>query len=307
MIQVQQDAALREWSQAVGAQNVITTPAALRAAETGTFATRHRIPAIVRPASRGEVQECMRIATRRRVPVYPISSGKNWGYGSRVPASDGCVLLDLGRMNRIVDFNEDLAYVTVEPGVTQAQLFAFLKERNSKLWMDATGASPECSMIGNTMDRGFGHTPYGDHFANSCGLEIVLPNGSVVETGLEMNPFAPISRARSANSRPTTALSIRTGIFLVAASFRRAIQTWYPSIMGIIRSTMIRSGHRFCASASPSCGSAARIAVCPDFFRMMLTRVRIAESSSIISIFAIGLVASVNFQFRASRLAGSPS
>jgi hypothetical protein len=44
---------------------------------------------------------------------YPISRGKNWGYGSRVPARDGCVLLDLGRMNRIVGFSEKLAYVTV--------------------------------------------------------------------------------------------------------------------------------------------------------------------------------------------------
>jgi len=183
MSQINQTAALREWAQVVGAPHVITAASTLKDAETGTFATRHKVPAIVRPGTRAELQECMRIACRRQIPVYPISSGKNWGYGSRVPASDGCVLLDLGRMNRIVDFNEDLAYVTVEPGVTQAQLFAFLKERGSKLWMDATGASPDCSLIGNTMERGFGHTPYGDHFANSCGLEIVLPQGDVIETG----------------------------------------------------------------------------------------------------------------------------
>ena len=69
------------------------------------------------------------------------------------------------------------------PGVTQEQLFSFLKERNSKLWMDSTGASPRCSLIGNTMERGFGHTPYGDHFAHTCGLEVVLPDGEVIETG----------------------------------------------------------------------------------------------------------------------------
>ncbi len=194
MNQINQAIAMREWALAVGSDHVITSAVALRAVETSTFATRHRVPAIVRPGSRAEVQECLRIASRRQVPVYPISSGKNWGYGSRVPASDGCVLLDLGRMNRIVDFNEDLAYVTVEPGVTQAQLFAFLKERGSKLWMDATGASPECSMIGNTMERGFGHTPYGDHFEHSCGLEIVLPQGEVIETGF--------ARFRSAKAAP---------------------------------------------------------------------------------------------------------
>jgi 4-cresol dehydrogenase (hydroxylating) flavoprotein subunit len=122
--------------------------------------------------------------------VYPVSSGRNWGYGSRMPATNGCVLMDLGRMDRIVDFNEELGYVTVEPGVTQAQLYAFLKDRGSKLWMDATGASPHCSIIGNTVERGFGHTPYGDHFAHSCGLEVVLPDGSAIETGFARYPSA---------------------------------------------------------------------------------------------------------------------
>ena len=93
-------------------------------------------------------------------------------------------------MNRILDFSEDLAYVTIEPGVTQAQLFAFLREQRSKLWMDATGASPECSLIGNAVESGFGHTPYGDHFANSCGLEVVLPNGEVIDTGFARFPGA---------------------------------------------------------------------------------------------------------------------
>ena len=184
------DSVLLEWAHAVGPENVITDASSLRAAETGTFATDRQIPAIVRPADREEVQECLRIANRWQTPVYPISSGKNWGYGSRVPASDGCVLLDLGRMNRIVDFSEELGYVTVEPGVTQAQLFSFLKERGSGLWMDATGASPLCSLIGNAVERGFGHTPYGDHFGNSCGLEVVLPDGSVIETGFARYPSA---------------------------------------------------------------------------------------------------------------------
>ncbi len=187
------DNALREWTGVVGAENVITAESVLSAAAAGTFATGHRIPAIVRPRTREEVQECMRIANRWRTPVYPVSSGKNWGYGSKVPASDGCVLLDLGRMNRILDYSEELAYVTVEPGVTQAQLYEFLRQQNSNLWMDATGASPECSIIGNTVERGFGHTPYGDHFAHSCGLEVVLPGGEVIDTG-----FARYAGAKAA-------------------------------------------------------------------------------------------------------------
>ncbi len=185
--------ALAEWGRVLGQSNVTTDPAELRAAGTATFDTTQSIPAILYPGSRDEVRECLRIAAQFHAPLYVVSSGKNWGYGSRVPARDNCVLLDLRRMNRILDFSEELAYVTVEPGVTQQQLYEFLRERKSKLWLDATGASPESSLIGNTVERGFGHTPYCDHFAHCCGLEVVLPNGEIVETG-----FARFTGAKAA-------------------------------------------------------------------------------------------------------------
>lgn len=181
-------AALDEWCRTLGAEFVIFDRAARQRAETATFATHQKIPAILRPATVQQVAECLRIANTHAVPVYPVSSGKNWGYGSRVPPADGCALLDLGRLDRIVDFSEELAYVTVEPGVTQRDLHNFLLERRSRLWMDATGSSPDCSLIGNAMERGFGHTPYGDHFAHVCGLQVVLPSGEVIETGFAQFP-----------------------------------------------------------------------------------------------------------------------
>ena len=131
----QLDSALREWTDLLGREQVATERPALDAAERGTFETGHSIPAILRPYSRQDVQACLRIANRWRVPVYPVSSGRNWGYGSRMPSASGCVLMDLRRMDRIVDFSEELGYVTVGP-------YAFLQDRGSKLWMDATGASP---------------------------------------------------------------------------------------------------------------------------------------------------------------------
>lgn len=172
-----------DWIRAIGREHVVVSRDRLREAGTATFATDRAVAAILKPGNREEVQACVRIANRHGAPLYAISSGKNWGYGSRVPAAGDCVVLDLSRIDRIVDFNEDLAYVTVEPGVTQRQLFQFLRDRKSRLWMDATGASPECSIVGNTMERGFGHTPYGDHFGCACGFEVVLPTGECIETG----------------------------------------------------------------------------------------------------------------------------
>jgi 4-cresol dehydrogenase (hydroxylating) len=189
--------AVEHWVNIVGAEFVESDRNALNAPETATFATTQRIAAIVRPANCEQVQECLRAANRLGIALYPVSSGKNWGYGSRVPPADGCTILDLSRLDRIVDFNEELGYVTVEPGVTQARLYAFLQERQSGLWMDATGSSPDCSLIGNAMERGFGHTPYGDHFAQACGLQVVLPTGEVIETGSARFPGSltgPVAR-----------------------------------------------------------------------------------------------------------------
>jgi 4-cresol dehydrogenase (hydroxylating) len=194
MIDGRYGCAVDEWRNHLGSERIVTDSCILKSAETATFPTSHTVPVILSPVNAAEVQECVRIANVHLVPIYPISSGKNWGYGSGAPSADGCALLDLSRMNRILDFNEDLAYVTVEPGVTQRQLRAFLQERKSRLWMDATGSSPDCSLIGNAMERGFGHTPYGDHTSFVCGLEVVLGNGDRIETGFAGFPQSQVGQ-----------------------------------------------------------------------------------------------------------------
>ena len=60
--------------------------------------------------------------------------------------------------------------------------------------MDATAAGPNASLVGNTVDRGFGHTWYGDHFLTCCGMEVVLADGRVVRTGFGHYPNARATR-----------------------------------------------------------------------------------------------------------------
>jgi 4-cresol dehydrogenase (hydroxylating) flavoprotein subunit len=174
---------LGEFVRILGVDGVESSPERLTEASTATFATRNSILAVLRPATREQVQECVRAANLCSVALYPVSTGKNWGYGSRVPPADAMVLLDLGRMNRILAWSEPHAYVTVEPGVTQRQLVDFLADRGSRLMLDCTGASPDASVVANSVERGFGHTPYGDHFSHVCDLEVVLPTGECIETG----------------------------------------------------------------------------------------------------------------------------
>src|SRR5688500_8486852 len=109
--------ALRAWRRALGASAVVTDSGQLERYQTATFATTQRIWAVLRPTRVEQVQRVLRIAARYRVALYPISQGKNWGYGSRVPVTDGCAVLELSRLNRITEFDEALGYVRVEPGV----------------------------------------------------------------------------------------------------------------------------------------------------------------------------------------------
>lgn len=138
---------------------------------------------ILYPESTEEVQALTRIASEHGVVLYPISCGKNWGYGDACAPFEGSAIVDLGRMNQILDVNSDLAYCVIQPGVTQKQLYDHLQQNNTGLWMDTTAAGPDSSLVGNTADRGFGHTRYGDHVLTCGGMEIVLADGRVLNTG----------------------------------------------------------------------------------------------------------------------------
>jgi 4-cresol dehydrogenase (hydroxylating) len=130
-----------------------------------------------------EVQAIIRIANQHKTPLWPVSRGKNLGYGAASPKEKGDIILDLSRMNRILDVNEKQASCLIEPGVGYFDLFRHLRERNLPLWMSVPGNSWG-SVIGNALDRGIGYTPYGDHCETLCGLEVVMPDGSLVRTGM---------------------------------------------------------------------------------------------------------------------------
>ncbi|MDJ0770344.1 MAG: FAD-binding oxidoreductase [Ilumatobacter sp.] len=167
----------------VGGSRVSTGPDALRAAGTATFATDQRVSAIVRPADAGEVQRCVRIANDAEVPVHPISRGKNWGYGSRVPNTDGAVILSLDRMCSIEDYDERRGVVSVQPGVTFRQLIDYLRERGSRLYVGVPGSTADASVVGNTLERGIVQGIHPDRAGQIAALEVVLANGDRTETG----------------------------------------------------------------------------------------------------------------------------
>ncbi|MDS4013650.1 MAG: FAD-binding oxidoreductase [Candidatus Accumulibacter sp.] len=180
------NAAIRELRSVVGAEHLCTTAEDLDRYSRCTIPWQSVCAAVVFPASAEDVAEVVKIAARYQIPVWPSSTGRNWGYGTTLAITDGALVMILERMNRVIEVNEELAYAVIEPGVTYEQFNRHLRSNGYKLWIDCTDGSGLGSVIGNALERGVGETPYGDHFGNLCGLEVVLADGERVHIGGEL-------------------------------------------------------------------------------------------------------------------------
>jgi FAD/FMN-containing dehydrogenase len=127
----------------------------------------------------------VRLANRHKLPIYPVSTGRNLSYGGPAPNARGSVVLDLKRMKQIIAVDDTRNFCLLEPGVTYFDLYRHIQERGLKVWMDCPDPGWG-SPVGNSLDHGVGYTwgLYRDHFGAHCGMEIVLPNGELVRTGM---------------------------------------------------------------------------------------------------------------------------
>jgi FAD/FMN-containing dehydrogenase len=118
---------------------------------------------VIAPRNVPEVQAVVRLCNEYEIPLWPFSVGRNVGYGGAAPRVPGSVGLDMGRhMDKIIKVDVDGAYALVEPGVTYKDLHQYLVDNNlrDKLWIDVPDLGGG-SVLGNTLERGVGYTPYG--------------------------------------------------------------------------------------------------------------------------------------------------
>jgi FAD/FMN-containing dehydrogenase len=147
--------------------------------------------AAVGPSTVEQVQAIVRTANQYKLPLYAISTGKNFAYGGPSPNVRGSVTVDLKRMNRVLEVDDKRYFALVEPGVSYIDLYRYIQERGLKVWID-TPDPGWGSPIGNALDHGIGYTMgfFRDHFAAHCGMEVVLPSGEVMRTGMGALPGA---------------------------------------------------------------------------------------------------------------------
>lgn len=138
---------------------------------------------LVLPKSLEEVQAIIRLANKEKVPVTPYVAGGNIG-GVAIPLEGG-IILDLKRMDRIVEVNATDMYAVVEPGVTFGHIKAYLEKHHPDLLYTYAFSPPTTGVMTNALLQGLDNLSfrYGAASAWVTGLEVILPTGELVKIG----------------------------------------------------------------------------------------------------------------------------
>ena len=142
---------------------------------------------VVLPETTEEVQKVMRVAYEHKIPVVPLSTGFNHG-GLTVPRKGG-ILVDLKRMKRLVEIDEETLTARFEPGVRMRNLFQECQKvttyENLKLKPILPLTFGSVSLLSNYVSRGGPGSAlkYGFGSDLTVNMTWVLPNGEILRTG----------------------------------------------------------------------------------------------------------------------------
>jgi glycolate oxidase len=174
---------LRELESIVGAENLLCHRDELLVYDCDGFTIAKRIPdVVIFPTSRDHVVEIVKACGRHGVPFVPRGAGTSLSGGTL--AVGGGVMICLTRMKRILEINHRDRYAVVEPGVVNVWLTRALAGSGFHYAPDPSSQGA-CTIGGNVATNSGGpHTlKYGVTVNHVLGVELVLPDGTVVETG----------------------------------------------------------------------------------------------------------------------------
>ena len=138
---------------------------------------------VVMPETVEEIQQIIRFVNEKKIPIIPMGGGMTLS-GLVIPIKGG-IVLDMKRMDKIIEINETSRYALIEAGVTSGQLISYLREKHPILQAPFPDAPPSVTIAGNALIHGSGYLSqkYGDHGSMINGLEVVLPNGEICKVG----------------------------------------------------------------------------------------------------------------------------
>jgi len=136
---------------------------------------------VVKPGNTGAVAKLLAFANGKRIPVTPRGAGTGVS-GGCIPVYGG-ILLSLERMNRILEIDRENFVAVVEPGVTLSELINQVEQQG--LYYPLYPGEMTATIGGNvaTNAGGMNAVKYGVTRHNVLGLEAVLPNGEIIQTG----------------------------------------------------------------------------------------------------------------------------
>ncbi|GAC1665978.1 MAG: FAD-linked oxidase C-terminal domain-containing protein [Candidatus Acidiferrum sp.] len=173
----------RELREIVGPAGLITSTEELQTYDSDALTNVRVTPrAVLLPDSTEQVQAIVRVCHREKIPFVARGAGTGLS-GGALPVSDG-VVLSLARMNRILEVDLRNARVTVEPGVVNLDVTGRVQAQEYFYAPDPSSQSV-CSIGGNIAENSGGAhcLKYGFTTTHVLGLEVVLPDGSLVHLG----------------------------------------------------------------------------------------------------------------------------
>jgi len=140
---------------------------------------------VVKPRTSQEISEIIKLANKEKINVIPRGGGDCLVDGV-IPLVPGGIVIDMTRMNNIIEFNENTLTVTVECGITWAKLNYFLFDKGYYTGTLGPGSGMSAVVGGGLSHHsvgGGGAAKYGAVSRYCIGLEVVLPNGDIITLG----------------------------------------------------------------------------------------------------------------------------
>ena len=162
--------------------NRVSTSMAIREQYATDFSFHEISPAdaVVTARSSEEVSNIVRICAKHKVPIVPHGTGTS--LEGHLAALHGGICIDLSEMNNVITVNPEDMDVTVEPGVRRKQLNEYLRDTGLFFPIDP-GADASIGGMTATRASGTNAVRYGTMKDNVLRLEVVTPDGSIIETG----------------------------------------------------------------------------------------------------------------------------